>query len=103
MTMERKNDGMQTSRPMPGWHRSASEGSCYLFGPESLARGLLGCGLRKVAAVGAGFLSAFGFFASRLPLLRPLANGVLPFWMCFLGPATCNQSGGRSHCQTTAY
>jgi hypothetical protein len=40
-----------------------------------------GCGLRKVGLAGATFLSAFGFFASRLPCcLSPLPMIVHPCW-----------------------
>jgi hypothetical protein len=85
-TKKRRNDGIgggklacETSDRCPSGTDRRGKPFRYLLDPWSFDRGLLGCGRRKVAAVGAGFLSALGFFTSRLPLLRPLANTVLPF------------------------
>jgi len=46
---------------------------CFVVGGEGA-----GCGCRTVAPAWVGFFSAFGFLASRLLRLRPLANVVLP-------------------------
>jgi len=51
----------------------------YLLRSFSTGFGLAGCcGRRNEAVAWAGFLSAFGFLASRLPRLRSLAKAVLP-------------------------